>query len=258
LLVFQDGIRPRIQSWFASRSESALTAAGVAQLLGATSTDDLLKSARATFKFVRADRVTFADMEIKRPDPTLGALTEKGRLGFVDAFVSHSWHDDPRLKWLALQGLRDEFKARASREPKLWIDKFSIDQANIETSLSCLPIYLSGCSELWILCGRTYLERLWCIVEIFVFLEMGGLLSNLHVKLLNNTPDSSRAHKTDASRHSRHGSLCSQSETLAMQVAQFDPRNARCFTESDSEKLHEVIETTGYERISTLVREVFK
>ena len=38
-------------------------------------------------------------------DAKLAALTKKGRLGEVDAFVSHSWHDDPAEKWAALQEL---------------------------------------------------------------------------------------------------------------------------------------------------------
>ena len=60
------------------------------------------------------------------------------------------------------------------REPTLWIDKYSIDQSNIENSLAALPVYLAGCSRLVILSGATYLQRLWCIIEMFVFMEMGG------------------------------------------------------------------------------------
>merc|ERR1719253_2164497 len=124
-------------------------------------------------------------MQENTPNPALSFLTEPGQLGQIDAFVSHSWHDDPKLKWAALQAWRQEFKLQhQGREPKLWIDKYCIDQSNIADSLQCLPVYLSGCSSLLILCGPTYLDRLWCLIEIFVFLEMGGERSKLDVRLL--------------------------------------------------------------------------
>ena len=54
-----------------------------------------------------------------------------------------------------------------------------IDQRDIETNLRCLPIFLSGCQKLVILLGKTYLTRLWCIVEIFAFVHMGGKPSDI-------------------------------------------------------------------------------
>merc|ERR1712039_781245 len=79
-----------------------------------------------------------------------------------------------KWKWEALQSWRNDFKAKRGREPKLWIDKYCIDQNNIVDSLLCLPVYLTGCWELVALCGDTYLSRLWCLIEIFTFVEMGG------------------------------------------------------------------------------------
>ena len=38
----------------------------------------------------------------------------------------------------------------------------------------CLPVFLAGCKQLYLFCGPTFLERLWCLLEIFVYLEMGG------------------------------------------------------------------------------------
>merc|ERR1712226_404389 len=103
-------------------------------------------------------------MEVNHPDPRLFEVTEYRKLGIVDAFVSHSWHDDADAKWDALQSWRFKFKATHKREPYLWIDKYCIDQTNIEASLACLPIYLYGCEELLVLRGNTYLERLWCLI----------------------------------------------------------------------------------------------
>merc|ERR1712038_1267298 len=57
-------------------------------------------------------------------------------------------------------------------EPVLWIDKCCIDQNNIDESLRCLPIFLSGCQRLVVLLGSTCLTRLWCIIELFTFVHM--------------------------------------------------------------------------------------
>ncbi|KAJ1638788.1 hypothetical protein T492DRAFT_940902 [Pavlovales sp. CCMP2436] len=54
------------------------------------------------------------------------------------------------------------------------MDRLCIDQKAITESLPLLPVYLAGCNSLLILAGPTYLQRLWCWVEIFVWLEIGG------------------------------------------------------------------------------------
>ena len=51
-------------------------------------------------------------------------------------------------KWVALQEWREDFKKQHNgREPKMWIDKYCIDQDNIEESLACLPVLLAGCNN---------------------------------------------------------------------------------------------------------------
>merc|ERR1711970_786556 len=59
------------------------------------------------------------------------------------------------------------------------IDKLCIDQTNIERDLRCLPIYLGGCRRLVILSGPSYMSRLWCIMELFFFIMMGGRMSSI-------------------------------------------------------------------------------
>merc|ERR1712232_863443 len=58
------------------------------------------------------------------------------------------------------------------RPPSLWFDKVCINQTNIQADLQCLPIFLAGCNRLLIICGLTYTSRLWCCVELFVFVQM--------------------------------------------------------------------------------------
>jgi len=47
----------------------------------------------------------------------------------------------------------------------------------------CLPVFLAGCKQLYLFCGPTFLERLWCLLEIFVYLEMGGRVDDVTLVL---------------------------------------------------------------------------
>ena len=51
----------------------------------------------------------------------------------------------------------------------------------------CLPVFLAQCDSLLIICGETYLTRIWCLVELFVFWEMGADISQLTVLSLDTT-----------------------------------------------------------------------
>ena len=77
-------------------------------------------------------------------------------------------------KYAVLAGWARAFEKEHGRTPTLWLDKACIDQGNIDASLSGLPVFLSGCKRLLVLAGPTYAQRLWCCMEVFVFLQMGG------------------------------------------------------------------------------------
>jgi len=219
----------RWQSWLMSRGQEATAAASLSELLGGRDSELLLVAARTSFLCVSADKLRREDMAESKPNPALAVHAQHAELGLVDAFLSHSWHDDPDRKWEVLQEWRRGFKKRKNREPTLWIDKYCIDQRNIEDSLACLPVYLAGCKNLLILCGKSYLHRLWCLIEIFVFLEMGGKHSNLEVILLDNR------------------------RSVRDRAQGFDARDAQCFVVEDTIRLQKVIEATGYDKINALV-----
>jgi len=257
ILSYHQSFIRRVQAWLMSRGEAATAAAGISELLGGRSIEQLLAKSRGSFKFVYADRILREDMADNKPNPALRLLTEQGSLGHVDAFLSHSWHDDVDKKWLVLQEWREEFKRNhKGKEPRLWIDKYCIDQNNIDDSLACLPIYLAGCTKLLILCGTTYLKRLWCLVEIFVFQEMGGQQSNMEVRLLDHSQR--RSVISDESMKQQQTMMASATfQQVQDQLENFDPREAACFTDYDTLRLHGVIEATGCDRIAKLVTTVF-
>jgi hypothetical protein len=109
----------------------------------------------------------------KASDDLLG-LSFKCNIGEVDAFFSHSWHDDVELKIQELTNWCEDFRATNRRSPTLWLDKLCINQSDIASDLECLPVFLAGCNNLLVISGHTYTSRLWCIVELFVYVNMQG------------------------------------------------------------------------------------
>ena len=91
-----------------------------------------------------------------------------------------------------------------------------IDQSDIAANLACLPVFLSGCKELLCLAGGTYVTRLWCVMELFTFVQMGGERTALSVVELGD---------------SVRGAL-----------SRFDASKARCFLSKDRQHLLAVME----------------
>ena len=109
-------------------------------------------------------------------------------------------------------------------------DKACIDQNNIDQSLACLPVFLSGCQILLIVAGPTYCSRLWCVMEIFTFMRMGGAMDRIDVELITH-PDQDRVTRAFAAKRE-----------LMEQLATFDAAKAQCFKQADRQRLLAVIE----------------
>lgn len=220
--------------WLSAYGESRASAAGISELLSDRDADEVLAMAKATFLCVPAHLLREEDMADNKPNPELRAFAVPATLGRVDAFMSHSWHDDPKKKWAALQEWRKRFKkTHQGQEPTLWIDKYCIDQLNITDSLACLPVYLAGCKKFLALCDKTYLTRLWCVVEIFVFLEMSGNASDFEARVYGEGVE---------------------------EMKHFDLSQARCFTDDDTRRLKDVLEAggRGVDDLETFIRKKFR
>ena len=183
-----------------ARKENASAAAGVAALVGGGDPTQALKDASALFHCITLDRLTEAEMAENTPNPELFKRSEPAALGSVDAFISHSWSDDAPSKWVALQQWRAKFRSEHhGQEPRVWIDKCCIDAARpggVDLQLRCLPIFLSGCKQLVAFTGSTYISRMWCVMELFVYLQMRrtfGEHTGELVKLPGSRPSSTKA-----------------------------------------------------------------
>lgn len=200
-------------------------AAGIAGLVGNCSISEVMHQAKKRFRCVNFSKLEEKELATNRPSPGVFSLSQTVKLGCCDAFVSHSWHDDAPAKWEAMSCWKSRFENKRRRPPQIWLDKCCIDQNDIEADLRCLPIFLSGCAELVVFCGPTYLSRLWCIMELFTFVHIGGKPSDINV-----IPVLRRGHELEDRAAMRQSFL------------DFDVLNCECFNTSDKEKMLDIIQ----------------
>mmetsp|Transcript_16066 Transcript_16066/g.37435 ORF Transcript_16066/g.37435 Transcript_16066/m.37435 type:complete len:770 (+) Transcript_16066:44-2353(+) len=223
-LFLSNTFREDTQRWLQARSSWSMnSAAAIASLIGNQSEEELFRMANEVFTGVDIDRVTEAAIKRKDPDPSLNKLAHHAAFNKVDAFFSHSWSDNPDKKWAAMQRWRQQFRAAHSgREPIVWIDKYCLDQNRILDSLAVLPLSLAGCRKLVIFYGPSYLSRLWCIIELFVFLEMGKELSDIELR------------KLDTSQQDE--------DVMRKEIRQFDASKAQCYSPEERDAMLTLIE----------------
>ena len=242
-LCLHPGTRIKVHAALSARGEQVATAAAIAAMMGGNSSSFVQSEGRKKFKCVTLDKVSEAEMAASTPDPALADRAEPAHLGDVDAFISHSWSDPVRSKWVALQAWRNEFKAKHQREPRVWIDKFCIDQKDIDANLMCLPVFLSGCKTILLMVGTTYLSRLWCILEIFVFFEMGADVDRVELKLISEKSgalggggEGNSANQNDADF------VHAERRALVNLFGSFNANQARCFDMVQRERLLAIVE----------------
>lgn len=186
--------RGRFLRWLGSlgeRGSQQQEAASVSSLLGRRSATMALSHAVKNFRAMPLESLTREHLMDNKSDHALEALTVSADLGEVEAFLSHSWHDDGSAKfdrlreWAVDEKLVDELvwleylrsgsnpglDSQASSELLLSSPRVSskacIDQLNIDQCLEGLPIFLAGCSTLLVLAGPTYATRLWvCAAQL--------------------------------------------------------------------------------------------
>ena len=201
-------------------------------------------AAQELFKAVPAAALTAHDLSDNSSSAQLSEKAQAAELGSVAAFVSHSWADSEGEGGLLKHACIQEYAAehgnatiRGDARCDVWLDKACIDQSNIDASLAGLPIFLAGCGDMLCLVGMTYAERLWCIMEIFVYLRMGGHEDKLLIKCLREGHDL---------------------PMLTRALTSFDALRAKTRLDKDRQKLVAVIEGTfgSVQPFNALVREL--
>jgi len=157
------------------------TALTIASLMDGADPHDCLREAASRFRCIRWDVLAKLPGIIISGGPLDGleslgndlySLSEPCQLGACDFFFSHSWHDDARQKWEALESVCENFMLSEGRYPRLWLDKVCINQFDIAKDLQCLPVFISACNTIVVATGPTYPTRLWCCVELLVYRAM--------------------------------------------------------------------------------------
>ena len=212
--------------------------------MGGRNPEQVLAKAKAAFRSVPFSALTRESMAESAPNPALYALSSQAQLGDINAFLSHSWKDPSEEKWAALEKWAAEFqRTHGGREPTLWIDKFCINQEEIRDSLMCLPVYLAGCQKMLVAVGPTYLERLWCVLELFTFFTMGGNMSDIELIVLD-TEEWSRM-RVHSKERDRGGVHALRRGTIAV----LDP--------NDKARLLSIVEAGGgIPRLNELIRQL--
>ena len=208
-LVFTRANRGRVVAWLGAlgkTGEAENKAAALAALVGSLSAAEAFKLGAERFRKLPLAKLKLEEIAGRKsgavagdwktspgwPTRELYNKTTLAKIGEVDAFISHSWSDDGDAKFKCLQ----EWKTKDLKNHKdkkavtIWLDKACLDQRDIQASLAGLPVFISGCKQLLVLAGKTYASRLWCVIELFVFVQLGrNVKEDMIVKLLKDTPD---------------------------------------------------------------------
>lgn len=175
----------------------------------------------------------------REKDEDASAKSRKLRPGEkIDYFLSHSWHDDGRLKYEKLSDLAETFKRRMGRSPTFWIDKYCIDQDAIVDGLRTLPVNVMACKNMLVLCGPTYTSRLWCVWEVCTLFAF--------------------SRKDDAQRRLRVIPLEAPGGGFDAMAAlkNFDADAAHCYDPNEEQQLRRVIDAVGKETFTSRIQEI--
>ena len=179
------------------------------------------------------DKITKEELAENKPNPLLFERSVHGTFGDIDAFISHSWHDPSDDKWDGIQIWREQFKMKYGREPRVWFDKCCIDQLSIDDSLMCLPVHLAACKKFLMIAGSTYTSRIWCILEIFVFLAAVNDISRLECIPLQVTPENVETKVVDEGV---------KEKAILDSFRAFTINECKCYSSDTRDKLLSIIE----------------
>jgi hypothetical protein len=156
----------------------------------------------------------------------------------ADAFLSHSWGDDSAASWQVLARWRQRFVEQRGREPLLWFDRCCVAQEEVavKEALASLPIFIARCESFVLLYSRSYFQRLWCVMELFTFIYMGGEPEQIQVLLQEGSSEAD----------------------FYTSLREFDIHHCDCYSPVDKDLFLGVIEASfyGLEGFNATVREI--
>jgi len=165
-----------VAGWLAkllSEKPEPLNGSFIANLIGDEDPDELMAHSSTQLRRLPIQNITLDMLKnthdelhmSQTTDPEL--LSEPCEFDEIDFFISHSWDDDAKDKFDALQKVKMEFEKEHKRTPTVWFDKLCSlrcqnEKKTVDDDLNCLPFFLSGCEKLLVLMGDSYAKDLWC------------------------------------------------------------------------------------------------
>ena len=173
-------------------------------LMGEEDPHVVLQRASATFRGIPMRQLSPSMFSETFSRQEVHAQTRSLELGGCDAFLSHSWHDDWTKKYGALTEWKAEQHARSTTEHDIviWWDKacINVPPNRFSQALACLPVYIAGCHRMIVLAGPTFTQRLWCVMELFMFCEVGAGQRCIDVHNVGVDSSNSDFHNFDIAR----------------------------------------------------------
>jgi len=160
----------------------------------------------------------------------------------IDFFISHSWEDDYKAKWASLSKFSDDFYIKNNRFPTYWLDKVCINQKETSRALEVLPINIASSKQVLILMSKTYLNRLWCIWELytlFTFSSKELAMERLEIVFLDDMDPST---------------MIDEIEKLTTLNSPID--HSHCFGPDEEYKLRHIIHDVGVENLNEALKAI--
>ena len=127
--------------------------------------------------------------------------------------------------------------------PTVWLDKYCINQEDSGNDISVIPIYISCCTKILVLLTPSYMQRLWCIWELFtlfIFAKKELAVRRLEIRVVEM----------------KDGQEDGQYESFLKRLQDFDPNDAHCFSPQEEMKLRKIMHDIGKEKLEEIKDEI--
>mmetsp|Transcript_20888 Transcript_20888/g.48473 ORF Transcript_20888/g.48473 Transcript_20888/m.48473 type:complete len:1207 (-) Transcript_20888:343-3963(-) len=209
-----------------------------------TKATELMKLAQSNLRCIDWSNITYELMSQSTGDLVTYRLSRPVRKGEeIDFFMSHSWHDDAKIKWAHLTAFVNDFIHKYGREPTFWLDKVCIDQDNIGDGLKVLPVNVMACKRMLVLCGPSYPTRLWCAWELFTLFSFQAHNAALRRVVLISLSESEAGMEP--------AEVSGNEKLMNFQVA-----DSHCYDPNEEHKLRSVIAAVGEARFNQSIQKL--
>ena len=177
--------------------------------------------------------------------------------GKIDFFISHTWEGTEKTKEQKKKFLKEfaiEFHKEHGRYPKVWLDKYCINQKEPGNDMAVIPIYINCCNKVLVLLTDEYCTRLWCIWEmycLFIYFKKEIAVRKLEIEPISIEPVQSQDLRKSVVDKQKN-----LLERFVEGLENFSVDNAHAFSPNEEKKLKTIMYNMGKENLETLTKEI--